>query len=140
MQRNEVPRHTLATGDARFFRPAIAMARIPDSAPDYERSDVNISLIAALGAGLATLLIASPLALRALYPASVKISEPKPPAIAHGPRLQANPQADLTRFRRNEDAQLGGYGYVDHSRQALRIPIDRAMDLLAERGLPGWTR
>lgn len=116
------------------------MAKLPDSDPDYERSDVNIGLVAALAAGLAALLIAPPFALRALYPASVAIADPKPPAIANGPRLQIDPQADLARFRGDESRRLNGYGFADASRQTVHIPVDRAMSLIAERGLPGWAR
>jgi hypothetical protein len=97
-------------------------------------------LVAALGAGLATLLVAAPVALRFIYPASVNASDPKPPAIAVGPRLQIDPRADLTRFRRDEDKRLMAYGWADGSRQTVRIPIDRAMTLLSERGLPDWSR
>jgi hypothetical protein len=117
------------------------MATIPESIPDYERSDANIGLVAALGAGLAGLLVLAPITLRFIYPASLDAVDPKPPAaIAAGPRLQIDPQADLARFRREEDRRLGGYGYVGPSRQTVHIPIDRAMTLLSQRGLPGWTR
>lgn len=116
------------------------MRTIPDSVPDYERSDANIGLITALGAGLAAFLIGAPLALRFIYPASINLGEPKPPAVAAGPRLQVDPQADLARFRRDEDKHLNGYAWSDNQRQTAHIPIDRAMSLLVKRGLPGWPR
>ena len=53
------------------------------------------------------------------------------------PRLQDNAVEDLRRMRAAEDRILNGYGWVDRKKGVVRIPIDRAMDLLAQRGLPG---
>ena len=36
----------------------------------------------------------------------------------------------------NERAILSSYGWIDRDLGVVRIPIDRAMDVLAERGLP----
>jgi hypothetical protein len=55
-----------------------------------------------------------------------------PPA----PRLEANPGAALSEFRAREDDTLTTYGWVDRRRGVVRLPIDRAIELLAERGLP----
>ena len=52
------------------------------------------------------------------------------------PHLQLNPAKDLAAFRRQEDAELGGYGWIDRQAGTVRIPINRAIDLLAQRGLP----
>ncbi len=42
----------------------------------------------------------------------------------------------LAAHRDQELAQLNGYGWVDETAGIARIPIDRAMDLVAETGLP----
>jgi hypothetical protein len=55
-----------------------------------------------------------------------------PPA----PRLQANPVADLRAYRAAENERLRSYGWVDQARGVVHIPIERAIDLVAERGLP----
>jgi hypothetical protein len=39
-------------------------------------------------------------------------------------------------MRAAEDKILNGYGWVDREHGVARIPIDRAIDLLAQRGLP----
>ena len=52
------------------------------------------------------------------------------------PRLEANPLVPRERVRAEEDWILQNYGWVDEKAGMVRIPIDRAMDLLAERGLP----
>ncbi len=52
------------------------------------------------------------------------------------PQLQPNPPADLNKFVARENQILGSYDYVDKDRGVVRIPIDRAMQLLLQRGLP----
>ena len=52
------------------------------------------------------------------------------------PRLQSNPTGDMARFRAWENGILTNYAWVDRPAGVVRIPIERAMDLIAERGLP----
>src|SRR5262249_4769688 len=52
------------------------------------------------------------------------------------PRLQTAPIQDLRQLRAAEDALLGTYGWSDEQHATMRIPIARAMELLAQRGLP----
>lgn len=52
------------------------------------------------------------------------------------PRLQPDPPLELAEFRNSEEQKLTRYGWVDRKAQVVRIPIDRAIDLLAERGIP----
>ena len=39
----------------------------------------------------------------------------------------------------DEDSVLNHYGWVDPERGVVRIPIDRAIDVIATRGLPRFT-
>jgi hypothetical protein len=55
-----------------------------------------------------------------------------PPA----PRLQGNPGVDLVQFKEHELDRLNHYGWIDKETGIARIPIDRAMDILAQKGLP----
>lgn len=58
-------------------------------------------------------------------------------ARSHGvPRLQLKPPEDLHNFRTGEETALNTYGWIDRTAGVVRIPIDRAMDLVLERGLP----
>ena len=43
----------------------------------------------------------------------------------------SDPPADLARLRAEEDARLHGYALVDPARGVVRIPIERAMELVA---------
>jgi hypothetical protein len=52
------------------------------------------------------------------------------------PRLQTDPRDDLTNMRRSEDEVLQSYGWIDRNAGTVRIPIEQAMKLTAERGLP----
>jgi hypothetical protein len=52
------------------------------------------------------------------------------------PRLEGNERIEINSFRLNEEKLLHSYGYVDQQRGVVRIPIERAMQLIAERGLP----
>lgn len=53
-----------------------------------------------------------------------------------GPRLVVSEPKALAAFRAREDALLSSYGWVEKDRGIARIPIDEAMRLVAERGLP----
>jgi hypothetical protein len=50
------------------------------------------------------------------------------------PRLQTHPLNDLKSLRTHESQVLGSYGWVDRNAGVVRIPIDRAKELLVKRG------
>ena len=52
------------------------------------------------------------------------------------PRLQAFPLNEGYEFRQQEAAALTRYGWVDRNAGTVRLPIDEAMRLTIERGLP----
>jgi hypothetical protein len=52
------------------------------------------------------------------------------------PRLETNETIDIAKFRLQEEQTLNSYGWVDQEAGVVRIPIDRAMELVAQRGLP----
>jgi hypothetical protein len=52
------------------------------------------------------------------------------------PRLQIDPALDLARMRARDLRDLDTFAWVDRKGGTFRIPIGRAMQLLAERGLP----
>jgi hypothetical protein len=55
------------------------------------------------------------------------------------PRLEQSPPKDLAEIRMAEEHLITGYSWVDQPKGVVRIPIDRAMDLLIQRGLPART-
>lgn len=53
------------------------------------------------------------------------------------PRLQELPAGDIAYFNQAQDRVLHTYGWEDKARGVVRIPIERAIEILAERGLDG---
>jgi hypothetical protein len=52
------------------------------------------------------------------------------------PRLETNERTEIKDFRLKEEQTLNSYGWVDQKAGVVRIPIERAIQLLAQRGLP----
>jgi len=55
------------------------------------------------------------------------------------PRLQPHPLSDRARYEARQRAMLTRYEWVKRDAGIVRIPIDRAMQILAERGGPAGT-
>jgi hypothetical protein len=111
----------------------------------HEKSDVDTKAIIRFGIGLAVTLIVTFLLLFALFayfsaremrfgrgPARVQSTDQLPPE----PRLEVSPRANLEELRAAEQKVLENYGWVDKEKNVVRIPIERAMEIIAERGLP----
>jgi hypothetical protein len=52
------------------------------------------------------------------------------------PRLEDDERTEINDFRYQQDETLASYGWVDQSGGVVRIPLERAMQLMAQRGLP----
>lgn len=69
-------------------------------------------------------------------------SLPALPVAAHGlprppePQIQQSPRRDLREFEAAESAQLNSYQWIDQQKGSVTIPIDRAMELIVQRGIP----
>lgn len=59
-----------------------------------------------------------------------------PQAAFPSPRLEEDERGQLNSILQKEDDTLYSYGWVDEKAGTVRIPIERAMDLIAQRGLP----
>ena len=116
----------------------------------HEQSDANITAVLGFGAGLFAVIVAVCLIILGLFGffdrrEGVQAPSEYPLAAAQGqrvppePRLQTDPRQDLANLRAKEDEQLGSYGWVDKNAGVVRIPIDAAMRLTLERGLPART-
>ncbi|HLY17118.1 MAG TPA: hypothetical protein VKR61_07825 [Bryobacteraceae bacterium] len=64
-------------------------------------------------------------------PTALALAQKQPPE----PRLQAYPSRDMRDMRAAEDRLLHEYDWIDPDKGIVRIPVDRAMDLIAQRGL-----
>lgn len=54
------------------------------------------------------------------------------------PALQVNPGGDLLQFQRKQKHRLESYGWIDPRAGIIQLPIERAMQLIVEQGLPTW--
>jgi hypothetical protein len=59
-----------------------------------------------------------------------------PQAVFPSPKLEEDERGQLNGIRLAEEQTLYSYGWVDEKSGTVRIPIERAMDLLVQRGLP----
>ena len=55
---------------------------------------------------------------------------------ALNPMLQVDDVHDMDMMRRAQDTQISEYQYTNKNTGSVRIPVDRAMELIVERGLP----
>jgi hypothetical protein len=69
-------------------------------------------------------------------PALPPVIAENPREAAPGPRLQSDPDEDMASLRAEENAALASYAWLSEDKSAARIPVERAMDLVLEKGLP----
>jgi hypothetical protein len=112
---------------------------------NYEVSDAKIRSIAVSGVLLAAVAITAMVAMKGLFGffqsqrdqaevAQSPISAETQPL--EGPRLRILPEIDLQKFNARADSIANSYGWVVQEARVVRIPIERAMELTLERGLP----
>src|SRR5580704_2392790 len=58
------------------------------------------------------------------------------PVVPPEPRIEVAPYEQLQQLRAKEDHVLSTYALLDKSSGTVRVPIDKAIDLLANKGLP----
>jgi hypothetical protein len=111
----------------------------------YERRDANVNTLLKLGFWLAVVVMVSLFLMRWLFVEYEK-EQPLGPTVsplvqsenvaAPSPQLQAKPRQDLQEYCSDEEKKLDTYAWVDRGAGVVRLPIDRSMDLLLQRGLP----
>jgi hypothetical protein len=111
----------------------------------YETSDLSPRAIALFGLGLALTLIVVMAITYGLWTLfretdARRAARPSPFSFTRepmaGPRLEDEPGRELKALRREEEARLSSYGWVDREKGVVHIPIDSAIEILAKRGLP----
>ena len=111
----------------------------------HEVSDINSKRVARVGIALATVIALALLVTYGLFHyfySGETRTRPLPSPLSYSreptpePRLSVEPGEELKTLRSEEDAMLKSYGWIDRDKGVVRIPIDRAIEILAERGLP----
>jgi hypothetical protein len=62
------------------------------------------------------------------------IEQPAP--VPPEPRLQIDPEEDLRRYREEQLRKLNSYGWASAGEERIRIPIERAMELVVQGKQP----
>jgi hypothetical protein len=110
--------------------------------PGHERSDLNPAKIFLFGAILLVTVVASAaVSYFFLRYAAVRRPSPQvasfPPARARepapAPRLQVKGANELREMREAEERVLHSYAWIDGEKGIVRIPVERAMEILAQR-------
>jgi len=110
----------------------------------YESADVSLGRLFAFGAGVVGLVIFGVVVSALAFHFFVRRQPLGPPAspfenvrqLPPEPRLQTEAPQDLRQYRADQDKILESYGWVDQKANVVRIPVDRAMDILLQRGYP----
>ena len=117
----------------------------------FERQDVNAWALTKFAIALVLLCVGAMALLLGVFHYLITAEGPPPPrATEHAvsdaakqppaPQLDQTPILDLQRERAAEDRILNSYSWVDKQNGTVRIPIDKAIDLLAQKGLPARTQ
>lgn len=114
------------------------------SGTGYESAPVKTGRLLAFGAAVVVMVVAGLLVSDAVFHMIVRIQPMGPPAtpfevgreMPPAPRLQTAAPLDLKRYRDDQNKTLDSYGWVDSQAGIVRIPVERAMDLLLQKGYP----
>ena len=115
----------------------------------HEESDVAIrplaTFLVSLVAGIAVVALVTAGTFRWFYATTNLEQEIIPVIVAPeepftAPELQVLPRYDLATFRANEAKILDATEWIDRNHGIVRIPVSRAIDLVAERGFPDWPK
>ncbi len=108
----------------------------------HEHSDVDLRAITYWGVGLAVVVLLTLTFLlwlfgrfneREIRQGNASRAVPKSAPATESPRLQISPRADMNAMRAAEDKILTSYAWIDKQHGVVRIPIERAMEIVAER-------
>ena len=120
---------------------------LPVPGSSYEHTDADVRSIVHFALWLAGIAVVTHFVIAGAFMGAISLSketaEPryplasgqqatKPPA----PQLQQYPDREMTAFRATDEGTLESYGWIDKAAGRVHIPIDEAIRLTLERGLP----
>ncbi len=118
----------------------------PPSGPSegYEHSDANPRGLLHSGAWLLAVMVVVFVSMAWLFNFYGKVQSLGKPAspfenarvLPPAPRLQVEPRAELHAYCEEQAKLLDSYGWADEHNGVVRIPVDRAMELTLQQGLP----
>src|SRR5262245_46291538 len=115
----------------------------------YETTDVNPKTLLMWVAGLACMILLSIVVAWVFFDVLAGYARRADPQISPlaaaeqgpppDPKLVPDEPNDLASVREEEEQVLDSYGWIDKDRGLIRIPIARAIELVAKEGLPSRT-
>lgn len=116
----------------------------PASSPGYETRDANVRAVFGFLVILGVVLVLSAIVCWGLFNHySVKDANRTPLSpfsatrqLPTGPQLQVNPRQELLTFRSRQEQSLESYSWESREDGTVRVPIERAMEMLLKQGLP----
>ena len=95
---------------------------------DYDRHDARAGLIAAVSIAILGLLVVMIVGVYAFYVLAYEKVEYDQYTGVYSQELQS--------IHQREEEQLHKYSFIDKEKEVVRVPIDRAMEMLIEGGVP----
>jgi hypothetical protein len=117
----------------------------PDGSHEaYEHSDAHVRGLLQSGAWLIAVLVVVFFSMAWLFGFYGKVQSLGKPAspfenarvLPPAPRLQVEPRAELHAYCEQQVNLLNSYGWADEHNGVVRIPVDRAIELTLQQGLP----
>src|SRR5713226_8902374 len=116
----------------------------PAASPSYETRDANVRGVFGFLVVLSMVLVFTALLCWGMFKYFSAIQANRTPAspfaetrqLPTGPQLQVNPRQDLLRFRAEQEHALESYSWENRDDGTVRVPIERAMEMLLQKGLP----
>ncbi|MGQ9634547.1 MAG: hypothetical protein ACUVXB_09905 [Bryobacteraceae bacterium] len=108
------------------------MTEVTDSAPEFDRSEPNVKFIALFG--VATLALLGVVILGIQFYFNQRLERE-----VYVKVLSQDSQA-LKELRAREDEILNSYRYIDREKGTVRLPVNRAMELLLQESAQGKLR
>ncbi len=116
----------------------------PETPRRYESSEVSVKQLFGFAAGVVVLVLLGVLGSVLVFHVFKEHTPMGPPAspfddarkLPPDVRLQTAAPIDLQHYRDEQDKILNEYRWVDPKAGVVRIPVDRAMELLLQKGYP----
>jgi len=110
----------------------------------YETRDAAVGRVVAVTILLSAVVTAVLFGVAALMRSLARSAAERDTAVHHlavetpppGPLLQPDPAAELAQHRALELRRTSEYAWIDVERGIVRIPVERALELIVERGPP----
>jgi hypothetical protein len=117
-----------------------------DPSAGYEKRDVNIKGLFQFAFWMAVVLAVTMTGMSFAFKAFKKAEPlgatmspmvtPTDRMLPPSPRLQTQPHLELQDYCAVQQKEVSSYGWVNQESGVVRIPVDRAMELILARGLP----